>query len=105
MWENTADAHRAVTDMGVPWSWRPPGYEGLSLGSSVRISENAHPGWGPGPREPDGWANRVSARSGVAFFEGVRSNRLMAQAAGAWMLVLVLFAFGLPLIRRRESTA
>ena len=105
VWENTADAYRAVTDMGVPWSWRPPNYEGRAEGGSVRISENADPGWGPGPWEPDGWANRVPARSGVAFFEGVESNRLMAQAAGAWVLVLVLLAFGLPLVRRREPAA
>ena len=105
VWENTADAYRAVTDTGVPWSWRPPGYEGRSLGSSVRISENADPGWSPSPWEPDGWANRVPAGSGVAFFEGVPDYRLMAQAAGAWVLVLVLLAFGLPLLRRRQSTA
>ena len=105
VWENTADAYRAVTDMGFPWSWRPPEYEGRSLGSAVRISENADPGWGPGTWEPAGWANRVSTRSGVAFFEGVPSNRLMAQAAGAWVLVLVLLAFGLRPLRRRESAA
>ena len=103
VWENTADSYRAVTDVGVPWSWQPPEYAGRPLGSSVRISENADPGWGPGTWEPDGWANRVSARSGVAFFEGVPSNRLMAQAAGAWVLVLVILAFGLPVVRRREA--
>lgn len=105
VWENTADSYRAVTDAGTPWSWQPPVYAGRPLGSSVRISENADPGWGPGTWEPDGWANRVSAQSGVVFFGGVPSNRLMAQAAGAWVLVLVLLAFGLPLIRRRESAA
>lgn len=103
VWENTAEAYRAVTNMGVPWSWRPPDYEGRSLGSSVRISENADPGWGPGTWEAAGWANRVSARSGVAFFAGVPSNRYMAQAAGAWVLILVLLALGLR--RRRQESA
>ena len=103
VWENNAEAYRAVTNMGVPWSWRPPEYEGRPLGTSVRISENAHSGWGPGTWEPAGWANRVSARSGVAFFEGVPSNRLLAQAAGAWALILLFLAFGLGPLRRRES--
>ena len=104
VWENTAEAYRAVTNMGVPWSWRPPEYEGRPFGSSVRLNENADPGWGPGTWEAAGWANQVSARSGVAFFSGVPSHRLMAQAAGAWVLILVLLAIGLR-SRRRESAA
>lgn len=103
VWENTADAYRAVTDRGVPWSWSPPEYEGRSSDGSVRLSENADPGWGPGTWEPAGWANRVSAESGVAFFEGVASHRLMAQAAAAWVLILGVLAFGLHPLRRRES--
>lgn len=105
VWENTAKAYRAVTDLGVPWSWRPPGYEGRPVGDSVRISENAHPGWGPGPWEAAGWANLVSARSGVATFEGVFSRRLMVQAGGAWVLILVVVAFGLRRLGRRGSDA
>ena len=105
VWENTAEAYRAVTNVGVPWSWRPPEYEGRRFGTSVRINENADPGWGPGTWEPADWANRVSARSGVAFFEGVTSHRRMAQAAGAWALILVLLALGLRSARRREVAA
>ena len=67
----------------------------------MRVNENADPGWGPGSWESVDWANRVSARSGVASFRGVESYRRMAWAAGAWVLILVVLGLGFRPVRRR----
>ena len=105
VWENEVEAYRAVTNMGVPWSWVAPEYTGRSFGSTVTISENADPRWGPGVWQPSGWANRVSARSEVAYFGGVESYRRLAQVAGLWLVLLVVAALVARPARRRESPA
>ena len=104
VWENEADAYRAVTDLGVPWSWVGPDYVGLSLGSTVRISENADPRWGPEDWQAAGWANQVSASSGLAAFGGVPSYRLLAQGAGVWFVLLLILAPGRRFSLRKERS-
>ena len=105
VWENEADAYRAATDLGVPWSWVGPHYAGQPFGSTVRISENADRRWGPGTWQAAGWANRVSARSGVAVFGGVESYRRLAQVSGVSVVVLLVLALGCRTTRRKERSA
>ena len=105
VWENETDAYRAVTSLGVPWSWIGPDYVGRPFGSTVRINENADPRWGPGTWQAAGWANRVSARSGVAFFGGVESYRRPAQVAGVSFLVLAALALGCRSAHRKKESA
>ena len=101
VWENEVEAYRAVTDLGVPWSWVAPDYKGRSYGGTVRINENADPRWGPGEWEQTGWANQVSAGSEVAFFSGVESYRRLAQMAGVWFAVLAVSSLGFRSTRSR----
>ena len=104
-WENQADAYRAVTSLGVPWSWVAPDYRGRPYGSTVRVSENADPRWGPGTWEEEGWANRLAARSGTAVFGGVESHRRLAQAAGVWVVVLFVLALSCRATRAGDGSA
>ncbi len=94
VWENQADAYRAVTDLGAPWRQTGVGYAGRSFGGTVRISENADPRWGPQGWEQDGWANRVSGLSGEAAFGGSEPYRRLALAAGVWAVALAGLAAG-----------
>ena len=105
VWENEADAYRAVTDRGAPWRQTGAGYAGWSFGETVRISENADPRWGPQGWEQDGWANRVSTLPGEAVFGGVAPYRRLALASGAWAAALAGLAVGCRPYLRREQAA
>ncbi len=105
VWENTTPAYLAETGAGVPWSWRPPDYEGPAGGGTVLIRENADPGWTPDPWESAGWANRLPAGEGVATFGGVDSYRLMAQGAGVWVMILLVLGIGLRSGSRQGAAA
>ena len=94
VWENDAPAYRAVTDSGIPWSWVPPDYTGRRSGTTVRISENSDPRWGPGSWEEEGWANRVALESGTVAFAGDSSHRFQARLSGVWVLILIGLASG-----------
>lgn len=92
-------APRAIADTGVVWTTDGARFVGPAAAGSLRIADNAVPGWGP-DWEQDDWANRVSAIDGVAAYEPDMLRRILAwSAAGVFVLGLVL----LPFSRRAKS--
>lgn len=78
--ENEAEAYRAVTDRGRPWSPTGEGYAGEAGSGRVRLVENADLRWGPDATQT-GWAVEVSAAEGRAGFGPVESFRTQSRLA------------------------
>jgi hypothetical protein len=73
-------------------SWPRVGwtYEGDPAdGRSVFVAENANPGFGPAPWQSTGFANEVSAASGVVTYDAAGSKRAQAIAAALAVIGLI----------------
>ncbi|MDP8959499.1 MAG: hypothetical protein M3N51_09960 [Actinomycetota bacterium] len=94
VFENEVAAFRAIAGDGTPWQWSAPGYRGEARPDGrLYLAENADDRWMPGPWERAGWANRVSAAQGRAWFPPLEDLLLMARGAAVLMLSLVALAW------------
>jgi hypothetical protein len=95
---NSVEAPRAVSSSGAVWSEDGADLVGAAGPGTVRIADNASPGWGPSWQQAD-WANQVSAAEGIASYKPDSLRRTLA-----WVTV-GLFLAGvvcLPFTRRAE---
>jgi hypothetical protein len=91
---NEVAAARAVTTAGDAWEWDGLGYSGTAAADqAVIVAEAADQRWGPGPWTQRGWANEVSAATGVASFSGRPGMR--NEAAGAFGYFVLLLGVAL----------
>lgn len=95
---NSVRAPRAVTSAGTVWESDGSAFVGPAAAATLRIADNASPGWRPG-WEQDDWANRVSTSEGRVTYAAVPLRRGLAWV-GVGLLVAGLV--GLPFARRAE---
>ena len=100
--ENEADAYRAVTGRGRPWSPAGGGYAGEAGPARVRLAENADLRWGPEGTQ-SGWAAEVAATEGRAGFGPVGSFRTQSRLALAAAGLLAVSSLAGRPRRARES--
>lgn len=93
--ENEAElAVRTVSADGAAWTRDGTGYAGEpEFGIDLEVRENANARWGPGEWQQAGWANFVSASTGMAEFDPIGSRRTQAIAAVIWLVALGGFAW------------
>ncbi|MFZ0493033.1 MAG: glycosyltransferase [Acidimicrobiia bacterium] len=77
----------AESSDGLTWTWMPPRFEGEPA-DRVLLKVNANQGWGPGWTQSE-WANEVDGSQGVAEFTPDATLRLLAEAAGVYLLLLI----------------
>ncbi len=96
---NSVEAPRAVSSSGAVWSQDGADLVGPANPGTVRIADNASPGWGPNWQQAD-WANQVSAADGRASYGPDSLRRTLAWVTVGLVLVGVAC---LPFTRRTEQ--
>ena len=97
VFESEVKSPVAESSDGSAWRWIPPRFEGDPV-DRVLLKINANSGWGPGWAQSE-WANEVDGSQGVAEFTPGATLRLLAEAAGVYLLLLI----GLSALMRSRS--
>jgi hypothetical protein len=87
VFESEVKSPLAESSDGLAWTWIPPRFEG-DPADRVLLKVNANSGWGSSWMQ-SGWANEVDGSQGVAEFTPDVTLRLLAEAAGVYLLLLI----------------
>jgi GT2 family glycosyltransferase len=87
VFESEVESPVAESSDGLAWTWVPPRFEGTPA-DRVLLKINADSRWGPGWAQSE-WANEIDGSQGVAEFTPDATLRLLAEAAGVYLLLLI----------------